>query len=422
MTMILDRTTVLCRECGTSHAATIERVNDRVLGRVRCVHGTRAVELSGHAELYALMRDRAMRRPAVNNPQRPRSINLLPVTQHCNLRCPVCYASAGPESTPRFLSVAEAEVRMRDAKLRGARVVSLTGGEATLHPELPVLIRRARGLGLRVFLVSNGLRFAHEPGLARVLKRAGLSRVSMQFDTLDPETLRRLRGIDDVEAKCRAARNVVAAGLRLGLIATVTKHSLPALGDVIEFGLSLGPALGSITLQAATSTGRFDVGADSTVDKEQIVEQVLRATGATADDVWPLPVFAPWGLSLHPDCGVNLIVLTDRERRGWLRECVDVPALHRRLACSNGDRHWAARNLRPLRHVLATARPGQRGRLLGHLTGFVTGRGRRGMTIIGIGAFCQREFLDESRLAGCAADELTANGGVSPCLVYSGGT
>jgi hypothetical protein len=300
----------------------------------------------------------------------------------------------------------------------------LTGGEATLHPDLPTIVIRARQLGLRVFLVTNGLRFAEEPGFARALKQAGLSRVSLQLDTLNPATHKRLRGTEDVEAKLRAARRIIAAGLQLGTIATVTCHNLPDLDAIIAFGRSLGPAMTTITLQAAAPAGRFELDADATVDKEQILAAVLAAKslpGVSLDDVWPLPRFAPWGMALHPDCGVNLIALTNGKRLTWLREYVDLPALHRRLAASGDGRSWTARNLRPLRHLLAAARRGRRARLLAHLAGFVTGRGRLGMVIIGIGAFCRHDFLDEARLAGCATDELTENGGVSPCLIYSRG-
>jgi pyruvate-formate lyase-activating enzyme len=424
MNATIAKTTVLCDCCRASHPATVERDGNRVVGRVFCPQQSgRTVTLSSNAALYTTLRERSSCHQPLADGERPRLLNLLPVTQHCNLRCPVCYADAGPQNAPSFLPVDEAVRRMTDAKRRGARMVSLTGGEATLHPELLTLVQRARALRLRVQLVTNGLRFTEEPGLARALKRAGLFRVSLQFDTLNPQTLRLLRGTDDVEAKTRAARNIVAAGLRLGTITTVTRHNLPELGDIISFGLSLAPAITTITLQAAAPVGRFDLGLDATVDKEQILAAVLAAKslpGVSLDDVWPLPRFAPWGLMLHPDCGVNLIVLTNGNRLHWLRECVDVPALHRRLGASDGNRSWMARNLRPLWHLLGATRAGQRGRLSAHLTGFVTGRGRRSIVIIGVGGFCHRGFLDKARLAGCATDELTATGGVSPCLVYSG--
>jgi len=421
MTGLLEITSVRCRACGSQHPATLARRGDQMIGTVDCPLGKRSVLLSSNAAVFQTLRSRA-HSPAGNGAARPRLLNLLPVTQHCNLRCPICYANAGPETAPKFLPVADAVARMRLAKQRGARTVSLTGGEATLHPELPGIIREARRLRLRVFLVTNGVRLAQEPALAVELKRAGLSRVSLQFDTLNPATLHQLRGADDVAAKQQAARNVIAAGLRLGLIATVTRHNLDELDALIGYGLSLGPALATITLQAAAPAGRFEVGADAVVDKEQILGAVLSASslpGVSLDDVWPLPQFAPWGMALHPDCGVNLILLTNSHRLEWLRESVNLPELHRRLASATAQRNWAARNLLPLRHLFAAARPGRRALLLAHVAGFVAGRGRRGMLIIGVGEFCRPGFLDEARLAGCCTDELTEHGGISPCVRYT---
>ncbi len=420
MTTVLARTQVICPHCSASHPATIERDGNQVVGRYSCGDVARSVALSGNADLYEMIRRRSYSGSPVARTGRRRLLHLLPLTQHCNMRCPVCYAEAGPESDPQFLPVGEAISRIKAAKQRGARVVTLTGGEAVLHPELPLLIRKARRVGVRLFLLSNGLAFAREPALARDLKRAGLARVALQFDTLDPDTLLLLRGTRDVEMKCRAAHHILNAGLHLGLIATVTRHNLSQLGDVIRFGLSLGKGMTSITLQAAAPVGRFALDADVTVDKEQILAAVLRVTDATKDDVWPLPAFAPWGLTLHPDCGVNLIALTDGDRHDWLRSCVDIPALFHRMAASGADHNWWARNMRPLRYMLAATYPGKRIRFLRHMAGFMSGRSRRGMVIIGMGAFCRRDFFDTARVVGCATDELRASGGRSPCLAYSG--
>jgi cyclic pyranopterin phosphate synthase len=52
------------------------------------------------------------------------------------------------------------------AAARGYRDVAFTGGEPTIVPELPALVRRARQLGFeRVKVASNGLRYAHAPYL-----------------------------------------------------------------------------------------------------------------------------------------------------------------------------------------------------------------------------------------------------------------
>ena len=61
-----------------------------------------------------------------------------------------------------------------------------------MHPDLLAIVERLAKMGLSVAMVSNGYRLGREPELARSLKEAGLSRVCLQFDSLDEDTLQTL--------------------------------------------------------------------------------------------------------------------------------------------------------------------------------------------------------------------------------------
>jgi hypothetical protein len=258
--------------------------------------------------------------------------------------------------------------------------------------------------------------------LARKLKKAGVRQVSLQLDGFRPEVNRLMRGADLAEEKRRAARAVLDAGMALGLVATLTRHNLDELPAIVEFGLSLAPGLRTIIFQAAAPTGRFDLPSSDVVDKEEILAALLESgviPGAGFSSVRPLPRVASWGMAVHPDCVATLVVLTGRERPLMAERFLDFDALHRRFRQMKGT-GWIARNPGALRHLLASARSGCRGKLLRHLAGFATGRGRFGMVIIGVGAYCRSDFLDEARLAGCGTREMTAVGAVSPCRLYLG--
>jgi cyclic pyranopterin phosphate synthase len=78
----------------------------------------------------------------------------------------------------------------------GAGKVRLTGGEPLLREELPVLVGQLAGIeGIRdLALTTNGYLLAD---LALPLKQAGLGRVTVSLDSLDPEIHRKMNGRSD---------------------------------------------------------------------------------------------------------------------------------------------------------------------------------------------------------------------------------
>jgi hypothetical protein len=421
---IVDRTTVLCVDCGVEHPATLERDGNRVIGRVRCSTAERVVPLSSDAEMFFRLRHKSHGlRLEHDDRVRPSLVNQVTITDHCNYECPVCYADSGPREDPAYLPVDEVLRRLRDVRRQGSKSVLFTGGEPTLHPRLTAIIRGARAAGLRATVATNGLRLAQDPGLARQLKSAGLWKVVLQLDSLNEATHLRQRGNTLVAEKHVAADRVMQAGLRLGTVTTVTTLNLDELGEIVDFGLSRAPRLLTMVFQAAARVGRYELGGHTLVDKEQILGKLLghpSLPDVSLEDVWPLPHFEPWGLRLHPDCAVNVVGLLRRGEFLPLRHLMDTEDLHRRMHAAKRRRNWWARNVSPLRYLLAAARPGRGVELLRGLGGFLSGRGERGLVVIGIGEFCRRGFLDTARIAGCASAELTESGPLSPCLLYSG--
>ncbi len=115
------------------------------------------------------------------------------LTYRCNLRCSFCYAGCGAGGVPPGWSeqraMSDAEVRRVLRVIREeARCpsVSFTGGEPTLHPGLTGLVRHAKGLGLRVNLISNGQRL--DGRLTGELRDAGLDSAQLSLEGAVPAT------------------------------------------------------------------------------------------------------------------------------------------------------------------------------------------------------------------------------------------
>ncbi len=114
------------------------------------------------------------------------------VTDRCNFRCPYCMPREGFGEGFKFLD--RKEILTFEEIVRLVRVfaglgvdkVRLTGGEPLLRRGLPGLVAElARVPELReVTLTTNGSLLA---GLARPLRDAGLSRLTVSLDSLDPQ-------------------------------------------------------------------------------------------------------------------------------------------------------------------------------------------------------------------------------------------
>jgi GTP 3',8-cyclase len=114
------------------------------------------------------------------------------VIDRCNLRCVYCMPLDGIRFLPneQMLTAPEFETVARAAVSAGFRKFRLTGGEPTLRADLVEIVERiARVPGISgLALTTNAMMLAE---LARPLKAAGLERVNVHVDSLDPATVER---------------------------------------------------------------------------------------------------------------------------------------------------------------------------------------------------------------------------------------
>ncbi|HNY99924.1 MAG TPA: GTP 3',8-cyclase MoaA [Anaerolineaceae bacterium] len=115
------------------------------------------------------------------------------VTDRCNIRCVYCMPAEGIlQSTHQaILRYEEIALIVRLAAEHGITEVRLTGGEPLVRADLPDLIRMIAGTpGIEdVSLTTNGLLLGK---MAKELAEAGLRRVNVSLDTLNPERFARI--------------------------------------------------------------------------------------------------------------------------------------------------------------------------------------------------------------------------------------
>ncbi|MEI6128486.1 MAG: radical SAM protein, partial [Planctomycetota bacterium] len=159
------------------------------------------------------------------------------MTDRCNLRCSYCM----PEEEyvwlpqPHILTFEEIARVVGIFSQLGVEKVRLTGGEPLLRRDLNTLVAmlallpRIRELAL----TTNGVLLARH---AAALRTAGLQRITVSLDTLDPRTFLQLSRRDDLHnvlAGIAAARTAGFVSIKLDtvMIAGVNDHELVRLVD-----------------------------------------------------------------------------------------------------------------------------------------------------------------------------------------------
>jgi len=145
------------------------------------------------------------------------------VTDRCNFRCVYCMPPEGLVWQPHsaILSYEEITEVAKAAALQGVRQIRLTGGEPLVRADLPVLVRMLSGIpGIEdISLTTNATlleRFALE------LAEAGLTRVNVSLDTLDPVKFSRIsRGgsLEKVLAGINAAEIAGLSPIKINAVA-----------------------------------------------------------------------------------------------------------------------------------------------------------------------------------------------------------
>jgi cyclic pyranopterin phosphate synthase len=115
------------------------------------------------------------------------------LTDRCSLRCNYCMPADFADWIPgdHLLTTDELMLVLDVATGMGIEQVRLTGGEPLLRPDVVEVVRRINALphAPKISLTSNGLRL---PQLAQQLADAGLERVNVSLDTLDPERFKQM--------------------------------------------------------------------------------------------------------------------------------------------------------------------------------------------------------------------------------------
>ena len=149
------------------------------------------------------------------------------LTDRCNFRCIYCMPAEGvcPMGHDEILRIEEIEKIARVATRIGIRSVRLTGGEPLVRKGVVNLVAALSDMpGIEnVSMTTNGVLL---PEMADDLKAAGLSRVNISLDTLDPEQFTFITRVGRLESTLNGIDAALEAGFNPVKINAVTVRSL----------------------------------------------------------------------------------------------------------------------------------------------------------------------------------------------------
>ena len=187
------------------------------------------------------------------------NIGYIQVVRHCNHFCGFC---SNP-TTPYTHDFASMKVLVDDFVARGYFGVILTGGEPSLHPELPDICRYASDQGLHVRMITNGTRLADRK-FAQAMAEAGLKLVHVSVYSVVPEVEDRLRGTTGTLDKALAAiANADEFGVEVNINCVINKLNADHLDLNIRYFLEHHPYIRHFVWNNLDpSMGRAEVNQD----------------------------------------------------------------------------------------------------------------------------------------------------------------
>ena len=197
------------------------------------------------------------------------------VTDRCNFRCSYCMPLDEYEWIDKKEILTFEEIA-RLARLfvgLGVEKIRLTGGEPLVRQDLPVLIEKLSALeGLQdLCLTTNGALLAERIG---ALKQAGLRRINISIDTLEPEKFKRMTKRGDLSKVLEgifAAKNTGLTPIKLNAVVERGVNDDDIL-PLVEFSRQHGFAMRFIEYMDVGNSNNWT--SEKLVPKKEIIEKI----------------------------------------------------------------------------------------------------------------------------------------------------
>ncbi|MDD1768349.1 MAG: radical SAM protein [Methanomassiliicoccales archaeon] len=299
----IGQTESLCPECLKTLPAEKIAENDNIYLVKTCPeHGTfkvliwRGVEDYKDLQRYACEFSKPQKIAVENKGTCPEICGLCPdhqqhtclavleITNRCNLKCPVCFASANERYN--FHPTIEEIKKMYQTILDYVQhpiAVQISGGEPTIRDDLPEIVRLGKSMGIDYIEVNtNAVRLGQDIEFLKKIKEAGVDSLYFSFDGVTGDVFIKTCGRDLLEAKVKALENCKEVGMGVTLVCVVAPGiNLHQVGDVIQFAKKWIPTVKGIHFQPLAYFGRYPKvpGDGDRVVLPDLLKEIERQTG-----------------------------------------------------------------------------------------------------------------------------------------------
>ncbi len=263
-------------------------------------------------------------------------IALIDLTNRCNLRCPVCFANSAVSGyiyEPTFEEVVQIMKHFRNIKPIAPILLQLSGGEPTIRDDLFDIIRKGVELGfVNVMLTSNGIKMAKSVEYCKQLVEAGLNSFYFSFDGIEPETWKKMRGVDLSKIKMQVLENCREAGFAEANIGVVLVPTVVngvndhEIGNIIDVAREYSDIVMGVVFQPVSLTGRISIEDLNQMryTTSDLKEAINKHTNGLISKFYPLSLTAKmtrliawledeptFSMTSHQDCGFATIGVLD---------------------------------------------------------------------------------------------------------------
>ncbi len=183
---------------------------------------------------------------------------VLEITYRCNMNCEICFADTEKNHYEPGIDKIR---KMYEAAYRygGDCSIQLSGGEPTVREDIFEILRMGKEMGFSHIQVNtNGIKLAQDPDYAVKLKEAGADLIYLQFDSMNDEVYRIIRGKEIADIKFRAIDNCALAGIGVMLVPVLVNGlNDREIGDLIRFAKEHMPTVKGVHFQPVSYFGRY---------------------------------------------------------------------------------------------------------------------------------------------------------------------